>query len=193
VESFSYRRRRGTSFVSRVLIIFFAFSGDQSNCRVRHEYLLPANHGGRCSALGPPLLPCWELLSVSTCHFQNARSLACLPFAAGSLISALAIELAYESAQSLHHQGFNAHAAWAFISAGFAAGAGHLLFDIAPFLEEEGSGGALRHPSSANMPLRANRQTPTSEIKLLATCGPDAATCQPNRSSKSCRASTPAI
>jgi class 3 adenylate cyclase len=49
--------------------------------------------------------------------------MACLlAFAAGALISALAIELAYESALSLHHRGYDAGAAWAFVSAGFAAG-----------------------------------------------------------------------
>src|SRR5260370_8751386 len=54
----------------------------------------------------------------------SKRPLACLlAFAAGALISALAIELAYEGAQSLYHQGYKAHAAWAFVSAGFAAGA----------------------------------------------------------------------
>ena len=51
----------------------------------------------------------------------SKRPLACLlGFAAGALISALAIELAYESALSLHHRGYDAHAAWAFVSAGFA-------------------------------------------------------------------------
>jgi zinc transporter ZupT len=54
----------------------------------------------------------------------SKRLLACLlAFAAGSLISALAIELAYEGALSLHGHGFNARAAWAFVSTGFAAGA----------------------------------------------------------------------
>src|ERR1700760_4964355 len=44
----------------------------------------------------------------------SKRPLACLlAFAAGSLISALAIELAYESAQALYHHGYNARAAWA--------------------------------------------------------------------------------
>jgi hypothetical protein len=48
--------------------------------------------------------------------------LACiLAFAAGALISALAIELGYEGAQVLHHSGLTPLAAWAFISAGFAA------------------------------------------------------------------------
>jgi zinc transporter ZupT len=46
-----------------------------------------------------------------------------LAFAAGSLISALAIELAFKGAMELHRQGFNAHSAWAFIAGGFACGA----------------------------------------------------------------------
>jgi hypothetical protein len=54
----------------------------------------------------------------------SKRPLACLlAFAAGALISALAIELAYEGALSLHQQGFDARSAWVFISTGFAAGA----------------------------------------------------------------------
>jgi ABC-type maltose transport system permease subunit len=54
----------------------------------------------------------------------SKRVLACvLAFAAGALISALAIELAYEGAQELHRQGFTANAAWAFIGSGFGVGA----------------------------------------------------------------------
>src|ERR1700737_4640229 len=69
----------------------------------------------------------------------SKRPLACLlAFAAGSLISALAIELAYESAQSLHHQGFNARAAWAFVSAGFAGGA-IIYYSASLFLEKKGA------------------------------------------------------
>jgi len=52
------------------------------------------------------------------------RVLACiLAFAAGSLISALAIDLAFEGAQQLHAQGFHAAAAWALVGGGFALGA----------------------------------------------------------------------
>ena len=69
----------------------------------------------------------------------SKRPLACLlAFAAGSLISALAIELAYESAQSLHHQGFNARAAWAFVSTGFAVGA-VIYYAASLFLEKKGA------------------------------------------------------
>src|ERR1700704_2007205 len=67
----------------------------------------------------------------------SKRPLACLlAFAAGSLISALAIELAFESAQSLRQQGYNTHAAWAFVSAGFAAGA-ILYYSASQFLEKK--------------------------------------------------------
>lgn len=47
----------------------------------------------------------------------SKRVLACvLAFAAGSLISALAIELAFKGAMELHHKGFGAHSAWALAS-----------------------------------------------------------------------------
>ena len=58
----------------------------------------------------------------------SKRVLACvLAFAAGALISALAIELAYQSVQELHDRGFGTAAAWAFASGGFALGAIILL------------------------------------------------------------------
>ena len=45
----------------------------------------------------------------------SRRILACiLAFAAGALISALAIELGYEGAQVLHNSGLTSLAAWAF-------------------------------------------------------------------------------
>src|SRR3977135_3769059 len=54
----------------------------------------------------------------------SKRVLACvLAFAAGALISALAIALAFEGAQALHHQGFGAGLAWAFVAGGFGIGA----------------------------------------------------------------------
>ena len=88
----------------------------------------------------------------------SKRPLACLlAFAAGSLISALAIELAYEGAQSLHHQGFNAHAAWAFVSAGFAAGA-IIYYSTSLFLEKNArdvSGGIHEAAASASMLTKA--------------------------------------
>jgi hypothetical protein len=64
----------------------------------------------------------------------SRRILACiLAFAAGALISALAIELGYEGAQVLHHSGLTSLAAWAFISVGFAAGA--MIYYVTSFLK----------------------------------------------------------
>jgi low temperature requirement protein LtrA len=54
----------------------------------------------------------------------SKRILACiLAFAAGALISALAIELGYKGTQALLRSGFTSLAAWGFVSAGFAVGA----------------------------------------------------------------------
>jgi CRP-like cAMP-binding protein len=99
----------------------------------------------------------------------SKRPLACLlAFAAGSLISALAIELAYEGAQSLHHQGFNTHAAWAFVSAGFAAGA-IIYYSTSLFLEKKGA--AVRYVTQFREYALARKQADANErIKLLATC-----------------------
>ena len=99
----------------------------------------------------------------------SKRPLACLlAFAAGSLISALAIELAYESAQSLHHQGFNARAAWAFVSAGFAVGA-IIYYSASLFLEKKGA--AVRYVTQFREYALARKQANANErIKLLAAC-----------------------
>src|ERR1700738_5152645 len=99
----------------------------------------------------------------------SKRPLACLlAFAAGALISALAIELAFESAQSLHHQGFNARTAWAFVSAGFAAGA-IIYYSASLFLEKKGA--AVRYVTQFREYALARKQADASEqIKLLATC-----------------------
>jgi zinc transporter ZupT len=99
----------------------------------------------------------------------SKRPLACLlAFAAGSLISALAIELAFQGAQSLHQQGFNAHAAWAFVSAGFAAGA-IIYYSASIFLEKKGA--AVRYVTQFREYALARKQADAKErIKLLATC-----------------------
>ena len=99
----------------------------------------------------------------------SKRPLACLlAFAAGSLISALAIELAYEGAQSLHHQGYHTGAAWAFVSAGFAVGA-IIYFSTSLFLEQKGA--AVRYVTQFREYALARKQADASElIKLLATC-----------------------
>jgi CRP-like cAMP-binding protein len=99
----------------------------------------------------------------------SKRPLACLlAFAAGALISALAIELAYEGALSLHHQGYDARAAWAFVSAGFAAGA-VIYYSASLFLEKKGA--AVRYVTQFREYALARKQADASEqIKLLAKC-----------------------
>jgi CRP-like cAMP-binding protein len=99
----------------------------------------------------------------------SKRPLACLlAFASGSLISALAIELGYEGAQSLHHQGFEVHAAWAFVSAGFAVGA-IVYYSASLFLERKGA--AVRYVTQFREYAMARKQADAGErIKLLATC-----------------------
>jgi CRP-like cAMP-binding protein len=97
------------------------------------------------------------------------RPLACLlAFAAGALISALAIELAYEGAQSLHQHGFDARPAWAFVSAGFAAGA-IIYYSASLFLEKKGA--AIRYVTQFREYALARKQADaTGRIKLLASC-----------------------
>jgi hypothetical protein len=54
----------------------------------------------------------------------SKRLLGCiLAFASGGLISALAIELAFNGAVELHHLGFGAATAWSLVGSGFAIGA----------------------------------------------------------------------
>jgi CRP-like cAMP-binding protein len=99
----------------------------------------------------------------------SKRPLACLlAFAAGSLISALAIELAYEGAQSLHHRGFDTRAAWAFVSAGFAFGA-IIYYSASLFLERKGA--AVRYVTQFREYAMARKRADAKErIKLLAAC-----------------------
>src|ERR1700723_1342429 len=97
----------------------------------------------------------------------SKRLLACLlAFAAGSLISALAIELAYEGALSLHQQGFDARAAWLFVSAGFAVGA-VIYYSASLALEKKGA--AVRYVTQFREYALARKQADARErIKLLA-------------------------
>jgi CRP-like cAMP-binding protein len=69
---------------------------------------------------------------------------ALLAFAAGSLISALAIELAYDSAIELHHHAFTTRAAWLFVGGGFGLGAA-IYYCGTMFLEQRGA--AIRFPT----------------------------------------------
>jgi zinc transporter ZupT len=99
----------------------------------------------------------------------SKRLLACiLAFAAGSLISALAIELAFQGAQELHHKGFGAQAAWAFIGGGFALGA-MLYYWGSRFLEK--SGAAVRYPTRFREYALELKQEQSKElIELLSKC-----------------------
>ena len=98
----------------------------------------------------------------------SKRPLACLlAFAAGALISALAIELAYEGALSLHRQGYDARAAWAFVSSGFAVGA-VIYYSASLFLERKGA--AVRYGTQfREYALTRKQQDIDARIKLLAT------------------------
>jgi zinc transporter ZupT len=97
----------------------------------------------------------------------SRRILACiLAFAAGALISALAIELGYEGAQMLHHSGLTSSGAWAFISAGFAAGA--MIYYLAS-LFLEGKGAAVRYATQfREYALTRKRNSTQERIQLLA-------------------------
>ena len=99
----------------------------------------------------------------------SKRTLACiLAFAAGSLISALAIELAYEGAQDLHRHGFPASSAWGFIGGGFAFGA-TIYYALTRYLERRGA--AVRYQSRFNEYALERKQEQTRGlIELLAKC-----------------------
>jgi CRP-like cAMP-binding protein len=99
----------------------------------------------------------------------SKRALAAiLAFAAGSLISALAIELAYEGAQELHHHGFPAGSAWGFIGGGFAVGA-TIYYLATIYLERKGA--AVRYQTRFNEYALERKQHETRElIELLSKC-----------------------
>jgi hypothetical protein len=117
----------------------------------------------------------------------SKRPLACLlAFAAGSLISALAIELAYEGAQALHHHGYDARAAWVFVSAGFAAGA-VIYYSASLFLEQKGA--AVRYITQFREYAMARKQGDANERVELPRNATWCGTCPPSRSSKFCHIS----
>lgn len=75
----------------------------------------------------------------------SKRSLGCiLAFAAGALISALAIDLAYEGAVHMRHIGFSRGFSWAFIGGGLCPRGGNLLFGV-PLFGEKRSGRSFPH------------------------------------------------
>jgi zinc transporter ZupT len=97
----------------------------------------------------------------------SKRSLACiLAFAAGALISALAIDLAYHGAVHLHHMGFSQHSSWAFIGGGFAAGA-VIYYCASRYLEKKGA--AVRFPTRFREYALGRKQEETRAlVKLLS-------------------------
>lgn len=99
----------------------------------------------------------------------SKRLLACvLAFAAGALISALAIELAFEGAQDLHRQGFGANAALMFIGSGFALGSA-IYYAAALFLDQKGA--AIRYPTRFREYALGRKQKDAKEtIQLLSKC-----------------------
>jgi CRP-like cAMP-binding protein len=99
----------------------------------------------------------------------SKKGLACvLGFAAGALISALAIELAFETAETLHSRGFDAQAAWAFVGGGFALGA-LIYYRAALFLERKGA--AVRYPTRFREFAQERKREDAQElIRLLSRC-----------------------
>jgi zinc transporter ZupT len=93
---------------------------------------------------------------------------AVLAFAAGALISALAIELAYDGAQQLHQHGFGAQSAWAFVGGGFALGA-LIYYGAAVYLEKRGA--AIRLPTRFQEYAVGRKQHEVKDlITLLSKC-----------------------
>jgi CRP-like cAMP-binding protein len=91
-----------------------------------------------------------------------------LAFAAGALISALAIELAFKGALELHHLGFHARPAWVFMAGGFAVGA--VIYYAASFLIEK-KGGAVRTPARFHeYVLNLKLERAKEWIGLLSNC-----------------------
>jgi CRP-like cAMP-binding protein len=101
-------------------------------------------------------------------HFSKRVLAGTLAFAAGSLIAALAIELAFESAQNLHVHGSEPRLAWAFVAGGFAIGA---VIYYSASLALETRGGAVRYPTRFLEYARECKQRDTRQlIELLSKC-----------------------
>jgi len=99
----------------------------------------------------------------------SKRLLSCiLAFAAGALISALAIELAYQGAEELHGRGVGLHLSWFVVGGGFAVGA-VIYYAAALYLERKGA--AIRYPTRFREFARERkRQNSAETIGLLAGC-----------------------
>ncbi len=99
----------------------------------------------------------------------SKRLLACLlAFAAGALISALAIDLGYQGAIDLRHSAFSGRSAWAVVGGGFAVGA--IIYYVASrFLEKRGA--AVRSPTKfREYALERKKKESRTLIRLLAKC-----------------------
>lgn len=98
----------------------------------------------------------------------NKALASVLAFAAGSLIAALAIDLAFDGAHELARHGANVNAAWITIAGGFAVGA--VLYYVASlFLEQKGA--ALRYPSRfMEYALNRKRRALSEKLTLLSQC-----------------------
>jgi CRP-like cAMP-binding protein len=100
----------------------------------------------------------------------SKRILGCiLAFAAGALISALAIELGYQGAEMLRGFGLTTTHAWWFVSVGFGIGA-IVYYGTSLFLE--GKGAAVRYATRfREYALARKKHTSKERIELLAKCG----------------------
>ena len=87
-----------------------------------------------------------------------------LAFAAGVLISSLAIELAFEGARELHGKGSTVAFAWAFVSGGFALGA-VIYYTASRFLDRRGA--AIRSASRLHEYALERKQ---ADVELLSKC-----------------------
>ena len=99
----------------------------------------------------------------------SKRLLACiLAFASGGLISALAIELAFNGAVELHHLGFGIGAAWSLVGSGFAIGA--TIYSVfSRYLEQKGA--AVRYPTRFREFVQKRHERDAKElIELLSRC-----------------------
>jgi len=91
-----------------------------------------------------------------------------LAFAAGTLIGALAIDLAFEGAQELRKLAFAPHAAWAFVGGAFALGAA-LYYFASLFLERKGA--AVRYQTQFREYALERKQAEARQlIELLSRC-----------------------
>jgi len=99
----------------------------------------------------------------------SKRILACiLAFAAGSLISALAIDLAFKGAMDLNHHGYKPFAAWEFVASGFALGA-IIYFITSLYLERKGA--AIKRPMRFKEYALAKKHEKSRElVGLLSQC-----------------------